>query len=122
MERRGRLSQSPSEPSCRQKHASGLPATGLLFPLSLRTHEGDSGVVRTILSVDEAEHSLTFAGDVPVGSYARLMKAEARFRTGYAPKSLDEWADRARAWAEGRMPADLPQVGAGELAGHLVRW
>jgi hypothetical protein len=57
------------------EHASGLPATGLLFPLSLRTQEGDSGVVRTILSVNESDHSLTFAGDVPVGSYARLMKA-----------------------------------------------
>jgi len=57
------------------EHASGLPATGLLFPLSLRTQEGDRGVVRTILSVDEANQSLTFAGDVAVGSYARLMKA-----------------------------------------------
>jgi hypothetical protein len=57
------------------EHASGLPATGLLFPLSLRANEGDSGVVRTILSVNEIDQSLTFAGDVPVGSYARLMKA-----------------------------------------------
>jgi hypothetical protein len=56
-------------------HAAGLPATGLLFPLSLRTDEGDTGVVRTILSVSEADQSLTFAGDVPEGAYARLMKA-----------------------------------------------
>lgn len=56
-------------------HAKGLPATGLLFPLSLRAKEGDTGVVRTILSVNEAERSMTFAGDVPVGSYVRLMKA-----------------------------------------------
>lgn len=32
-------------------------------------------VVRTILSIDEKERSLTFAGDIPGGSYARLMKA-----------------------------------------------
>lgn len=57
------------------EHASGLPATGLLFPLSLRTQDGETGVVRTILSVNEAEQSLTFAGDVPEGAYARLMKA-----------------------------------------------
>lgn len=57
------------------EHAAGLPATGLLFPLSLRTGEGDCGVVRTILSVNENEQSMTFAGDVPEGSFARLMKA-----------------------------------------------
>ena len=34
------------------EHATGLPATGLLFPLSLRTKAGDTAVVRTILSVD----------------------------------------------------------------------
>jgi len=58
-------------------YADGLPATGLLFPLSLRREgeERESGVVRTILAVDEAAQSLTFAGDVPEGSYARLMKA-----------------------------------------------
>ncbi len=57
------------------EHADGLPATGLLFPLSLRTKEGETGVVRTIISIDEQESSLTFAGNVPEGAYARLMKA-----------------------------------------------
>jgi hypothetical protein len=56
-------------------HAKGLPATGLLFPLSLRTKEGETGVVRTILGINEEEQSMTFAGDVPEGAYARLMKA-----------------------------------------------
>ena len=56
-------------------HAKGLPATGLLFPLSLRTGDGMTGIVRTILSVNEKEQSMTFAGDVPEGAYARLMKA-----------------------------------------------
>src|SRR5581483_4873092 len=56
-------------------HAKGLPATGLLFPLSLRTKTGETAVVRTILSVDENDRSMTFAGDVPEGAYARLMKA-----------------------------------------------
>jgi hypothetical protein len=57
------------------EHAKGLPAAGLLFPLSLRGGEKESGVVRTILAVDEDSESMTFAGDIPVGSYARLMKA-----------------------------------------------
>lgn len=57
------------------EHAKGLPATGLLFPLSIRETEDKKGVVKTILSVDEKNQSMTFAGDVPEGSYARLMKA-----------------------------------------------
>lgn len=56
-------------------HAKDLPASGLLFPLSLRLKEGNTGVVRTILSINETEQSMTFAGDVPEGSYAQLMKA-----------------------------------------------
>ena len=56
-------------------HAADLPASGLLFPLSLRTREGSTPVVRTILSVNDADQSLTFAGDVPQGGYVRLMRA-----------------------------------------------
>jgi hypothetical protein len=57
------------------EHAKGLPATGLLFPLSIRTRNGQTGIVRTILSVDDENQSMTFAGDIPEGSYARFMKA-----------------------------------------------
>ncbi|RJQ51925.1 MAG: hypothetical protein C4530_19405, partial [Desulfobacteraceae bacterium] len=57
------------------EHAKELPASGLLFPLNMRTAESDSGVVRTILAVDEADQSMTFAGDVPEGAHVRLMKA-----------------------------------------------
>ncbi|MGL5018357.1 MAG: FIST signal transduction protein [Luteolibacter sp.] len=53
-----------------------LPATGLLFPLELTQNAADSeGLVRTILAVDEENQSLTFAGDMPEGWFARLMKA-----------------------------------------------
>jgi hypothetical protein len=56
--------------------ASGLPATGLLFPLALRAHADDEkSLVRTILAVDEAAQTMTFAGDMPVGALARLMRA-----------------------------------------------
>ncbi len=57
------------------EHAKGLPSTGLLFPLSVRIKEGEKGVVRTILSINEEDQSMIFAGDVPEGYYARLMKA-----------------------------------------------
>jgi len=56
--------------------ASGLPATGLLFPLALRaTEEDEKSLVRTILAVDEDMQSLVFAGDIPEGHRARLMQA-----------------------------------------------
>lgn len=42
--------------------------------------------------------------------YARLMNASARFKAGYAPKAIGEWAARAAAWASGSAPGDLPTV------------
>lgn len=59
--------------------ASELPASGLLFPLKLRRPSEDGGaeveVVRTILAVNEADQSITFAGDMPEGTPSTLMKA-----------------------------------------------
>lgn len=58
------------------ERASGLPATGLLFPLSIRKEAGETRqVVRTILGIDEANQALIFAGDVPKGYLAQLMRA-----------------------------------------------
>ena len=57
------------------EHAQGLPATGLLFPLYLLALDRTEPVVRTILSVDEHTQSITFAGDVPQGTYVRFMRA-----------------------------------------------
>jgi hypothetical protein len=57
--------------------AKELPSSGLLFPLSLRikTEKGEVQIVRTILGVNEKDQSMTFAGDMPEGAYAKLMKA-----------------------------------------------
>lgn len=57
------------------EYVNELPGSALLFPLSIRTNGHDHSVVRTILGVDEEEKSLTFAGNIPQGSYTRLMKA-----------------------------------------------
>ena len=57
------------------EYARDLPAAGLRFPLSLRGPGGQPGLVRTILSTDEQAQSITFAGDMPQGTYARFMKA-----------------------------------------------
>ncbi len=42
--------------------------------------------------------------------YARLQKGEEKLKTGYPPKALDQWAARAKTWAQGGEPADLPRV------------
>jgi hypothetical protein len=52
-----------------------LPGSALLFPLSLRLNGADKNLVRTILSINEEEKSMTFAGNLPEGSKVRLMKA-----------------------------------------------
>ncbi|MBL8911215.1 MAG: FIST C-terminal domain-containing protein [Archangium sp.] len=57
------------------EHAAGLPSSALLFPLLVTPREGEAPVVRTVLTVDEATGSMTFAGDVPAGSAAQLMRA-----------------------------------------------
>ena len=82
--------------------AAGLPATGLLFPLALRTREDQTPVVRTILAVDEDAQSMTFAGDMPEGAYARLMKANFE-------RLIDGAAGAARTSYEaiGSAPPDL---------------
>ncbi len=43
--------------------------------------------------------------------YARLMRTQSSLETGYAPKALDTWAERAKIWASGKEPVDLPRVG-----------
>lgn len=58
--------------------AKDLPASGLLFPLSLRIKEKSGKevqVVRTLLNVNEIDQSMTFAGDMAQGVKAQLMKA-----------------------------------------------
>ena len=57
------------------EHADKLPASGLLFPLTVKVPGSDEWVVRTILGVNEDNQSMVFAGDIPEGATARLMKA-----------------------------------------------
>ena len=52
-----------------------LPGSALLFPLSIKIGDDNVNLVRTILSIDESDKSMTFAGNLPIGSKVRLMKA-----------------------------------------------
>lgn len=55
--------------------AKDLPASGLSFPLNITVPGLNIPLVRTLMSVNEADGSVTFAGGVPEGSYAQLMRA-----------------------------------------------
>jgi hypothetical protein len=57
------------------EHAKDLPASGLLFPLTVRDPTTGEGVTRAVVAIDEGAQSMTFAGDVPEGSFVRLMHA-----------------------------------------------
>jgi hypothetical protein len=81
------------------ERAQGLPGAALLFPLSVRREgDGQPAVVRTILGLDETQQSLTFAGDLPAGGLARLMRASA-------DQLIDSAGDAAR-----QATAGLPAV------------
>lgn len=58
-------------------YASDLPNSGLRYPLNIKEKEDSKQeVIRTLLGVNEEDKSITFAGDVPVGFKARLMKPD----------------------------------------------
>jgi hypothetical protein len=82
------------------EHAATLPAGALRFPLKLVTAE-NVPVVRTILGVDEATQSMTFAGELREGSDVQLMRANF---------------DRLVAAGEHAAEASLSPVGRPEFA------
>ncbi len=57
------------------EHAKNLPASGLLFPLTVRDPLTGESVTRAVVGIDEGAQSMSFAGDVPDGSFVRLMHA-----------------------------------------------
>ena len=59
------------------EYASDLPNSGLRYPLNIKENDDSSHeVIRTLLGINEEDKSITFAGDVPVGYKARLMKPD----------------------------------------------
>jgi hypothetical protein len=58
------------------EEAQGLPASALLYPLVIRRRDRpDEPLVRTIVGIDDATNAMTFAGDIPEGAVAQLMRA-----------------------------------------------
>lgn len=57
-------------------YAKDLPASGLLFPFAMMgDDQNTAGLIRTILGVDDAQGSLTLAGEIVQGGYLKLMHA-----------------------------------------------
>lgn len=57
------------------EQAEQLPGSALLFPLAIKEQKDQPAIMRTILSIDESNKSMIFAGNMPVGARAQLMKA-----------------------------------------------
>lgn len=82
--------------------AKDLPGSALLFPLAIRPDRKSESIVRTILKIDVEKKSLIFAGDIPQGWYAQLMKANferliegASMAAASCCQMVDEKADLA---------------------------
>lgn len=55
--------------------AEGLPGSALLYPLRIWQPDWpDTDVVRTVLAIDREARTMTFAGDIPEGWSAQLMR------------------------------------------------
>ena len=59
--------------------------------------------------VDSEKHAM-IADATADFMYLRLQRTELKVPTGYAEDTLDAWAQRAREWAEGGAPDDLPTI------------
>jgi hypothetical protein len=84
-----------------EEDAKALPSSALLFPLKVfDPAHPEHSVVRTILSVDREARTMTFAGDVPQGWSAQLMR-------GNVDRLVNGAADAARQIIEhgGALPA-----------------
>jgi hypothetical protein len=94
--------------------SQGLPGSALLFPIQVYdAQRPDSAVVRTVLAIDRAARSMTFAGDVPQGWTAQLMRGNLDRLTAGA-------ADAARQARNGLAENDLSaqNLAGGDLAGQ----
>ena len=56
------------------EYATELPNSGLRFPLSIKENPDSHELIRTLLGINEEDKSIIFAGNVPEGWTARLMK------------------------------------------------
>jgi len=99
--------------------AQGLPGAALLFPLAVRREgAGQDTLVRTILGIDEDRRSLTFAGELPQGGVARLMRANADQLIDSAGRAARQAMDMMGAAASGALVISVSCVGRRMVLGE----
>jgi len=100
----------------------GLPGTALLFPLRIRNPKRpDHDIVRTILAVDRAARSMTFAGDVPEGWVAQLMRGNFERLAEGAAKAARQAAEQITEQTGDRIAVLVSCIGRRLLMGqHTV--
>jgi hypothetical protein len=77
-------------------YAADLPASGLFFPLAIRRDGTDpQQVIRTIVAVNQVNQSITFAGDVPKGYVAQMMRTSYNRLLQGAISAADQARDGA---------------------------
>jgi hypothetical protein len=83
-------------------YARDLPASGLLFPFAILSDDREeTGLIRTLLGIDEAAGSLTLAGDIPQGGYLKLMHASTEALVDGAEAAADAARRMARGGGQG---------------------
>ncbi|MFD2237741.1 DUF72 domain-containing protein [Aureimonas populi] len=86
------------------RHAVELRHASFLDPQAVRLAR-EAGVAIVYAQDEDYAEIADVTGDFV---YARLQKGRDEIETGYELKALDEWAERARLWAAGDAPGDLP--------------
>jgi hypothetical protein len=75
------------------EEAAGLPGTGLFYPLRVwNPDRPEHDIVRTLLAIDPVARSMTFAGDVPEGWVAQLMRGGSERLTAGAAEAAAQAA------------------------------
>ncbi len=85
-----------------EEKSKDLATNQFFFPLSYRDKDMQEGVVRTILTVDEENDCMIFAGDLKEGGYAKLMKTN--------PLKLVEGSDKAAQFCVETLNSDTPDL------------
>jgi hypothetical protein len=83
-------------------YAKDLPASGLLFPFAILSGDREeTGLIRTLLGIDETDGSLTLAGDIPQDGYLKLMHASTEALVDGAEAAAEAARHMARGSGQG---------------------